>query len=111
MHVLGLDVDVLQHVAVAGDLLLGPVPRPGPVRHDIRDAIVRRHHPFDAVGRLGALYLGGMLQRLEDLGSLLGVKLLAALVFAQLADGLEEPLGKGLPLDEAIEKGSHEALI
>jgi hypothetical protein len=102
-----LDVDVLQDVSVAGDLLLRAVPGCGAAGDDVGNTVVGRKDTLDAVRGFGAFDLGGVLERLENLGRLLGIKLLAALVFAKLADGLEKPLGKRLSLDKAGQKGMH----
>ncbi len=99
-------MNILQHVAVAGDLLLGAIPGLRAAGDDVRDAVMGGEDAFDAVRGFGALDLRGMLERLEDLGGLLGVKLLAALVFAKLADGLEQALGEGLAFNDAIDERS-----
>jgi len=107
----GIDVNILEDVAVAGDLLLGAVSGLGAAGYDLCDAIMGGEDALDAVGGFGALDLGGVLEGFEDLGGLLGIELLAALVLAELANGLEEALGERLTLDEAVQEGAHEALI
>jgi hypothetical protein len=72
---------------------------------DVRDAVMTGKDALDAVRGFGGLDLSGVLEGLEGLGGLLGVKLLAAFVFAKLADGLEKTLGERLALDDAIEEG------
>jgi hypothetical protein len=52
-----------------------------------------------------------VLEGFEDLGGLLGVKLLAAFVLTELADGLKKALRKRLALNDAMEEGAHEVLI
>src|SRR5208282_4399416 len=63
-HAGGLDVDVLQDVAVAGDFLLGPVSGLRAPGDYVRDTVVRSEDALDAVRGVGAFELSGVLERL-----------------------------------------------
>ena len=84
--VLSARVNRVEDLAVAGDLLLGPVLGSRPFPNELRDSLWGSRDALDGVGCLGALNSGRLGQRLQGLRVLEAEGILAAVACAHLAE-------------------------
>src|SRR4051794_27313132 len=95
-------VDRLQHISIAGDVLLRSVRRRCAMFDEIANSFEGRNHSLDPVGRLGALNYRAFAERLEHLRRLLLEERLLAAKFADLPDVLEQSLADRLTAENVV---------
>jgi len=99
-----------QRVSVAGDLLLRPVHRSGPLRGELGHSAGGGGHALYAAGRLDALNTGDLTKRAQELRRLTLEELLLALVLAEQPDRADRRHRNGHLLETSRSvRASHQA--